>query len=142
MDESEKERAKYEGMLGSIDVLKKRPDKCKIDSCAFISKALEEVAQDPAGKIAAIDASIKQYSKDISDTEIAIAKLAEIKSIHDEIVNISLDAESNKNILSKFKESYIFLDLNEFLERIENHNSFNEILDCDKYVSLADSIDG
>ena len=142
MDESEKERAKYEGMLGSIDVLKKRPDKCKIDSCAFISKALEEVAQDPAGKIAAIDASIKQYSKDISDTEIAITKLAEIKSIHDEIVNISLDAESNKNILSKFKESYIFLDLNEFLERIENHNSFNEILDCDKYVSLADSIDG
>lgn len=136
------DKIKYTAMLESLEILKKRPNECNIDSCAFISKALEESAQDPVSKIKDIDDQLSICADLISGTEVEIRVLETIESICISINSILSDAQDNGSILSKFKESYIFLDKEEFLTRLENHNSFNEILDCDKYIALADSIDG
>lgn len=136
------DKIKYTAMLESLEILKKRPNECNIDSCAFISKALEESAQDPVSKIKDIDDQLSICADLISGTEVEIRVLETIESICVSINSILSDAQDNGSILSKFKESYIFLDKEEFLTRLENHNSFNEILDCDKYIALADSIDG
>ena len=136
------DKIKYTAMLESLEILKKRPNECNIDSCAFISKALEESAQDPISKIKDIDNQLSICADLISGTEVEIRVLETIESICISINSILSDAQDNGSILSKFKESYIFLDKEEFLTRLENHNSFNEILDCDKYIALADSIDG
>ena len=136
------DKIKYTAMLESLEILKKRPNECNIDSCAFISKALEESAQDPVSKIKDIDDQLSICADLISGTEVEIRVLETIESICISINSILSDAQDNRSILSKFKESYIFLDKEEFLTRLENHNSFNEILDCDKYIALADSIDG
>ena len=136
------DKIKYTAMLESLEILKKRPNECNIDSCAFISKALEESSQDPVSKIKDIDDQLSICADLISGTEVEIRVLETIKSICISINSILSDAQDNGSILSKFKESYIFLGKEEFLTRLENHNSFNEILDCDKYIALADSIDG
>ena len=136
------DKIKYTAMLESLEILKKRPNECNIDSCAFISKALEESAQDPISKIKDIDNQLSICADLISGAEVEIRVLETIESICISINSILSDAQDNGSILSKFKESYIFLDKEEFLTRLENHNSFNEILDCDKYIALADSIDG
>ena len=136
------DKIKYTAMLESLEILKKRPNECNIDSCAFISKALEESSQDPVSKIKDIDDQLSICADLISGAEVEIRVLETIESICVSINSILSDAQDNGSILSKFKESYIFLDKEEFLTRLENHNSFNEILDCDKYIALADSIDG
>ena len=136
------DKIKYTAMLESLEILKKRPNECNVDSCAFISKALEESAQDPISKIKDIDNQLSICADLISGAEVEIRVLETIESICISINSILSDAQDNGSILSKFKESYIFLDKEEFLTRLENHNSFNEILDCDKYIALADSIDG
>lgn len=136
------DKIKYTAMLESLEILKKRPNECNIDSCAFISKALEESAQDPISKIKDIDDQLSICADLISGAEAEIRVLETIESICISINSILSDAQDNGSILSKFKESYIFLGKEEFLTRLENHNSFNEILDCDKYIALADSIDG
>ena len=142
IDALHEKKIKYTAMLESLEILKKRPAECNIDSCAFISKALEESAQNPLEKIAEIDEKLNALVNAKADMEVNIVMLEMVKKSRDSINSIASDAQANASILSKFHESYIFLDANEFLKRLENHNSFNEIEDCDKYIALADSIDG
>ena len=133
---------KYEGMMESLGILDKRPDNCSIDSCPFISKALLDASQNPKENIERLTNEIAIKERAIDATKSEIELLKEMSIIYTAINGILKDAQDNASILSKFHESYIFLDKNEFLTRLKNHNAFNEVEDCDKYIQLADSIDG
>ena len=138
----EKDLHKYEGMMESLSILEKRPDNCSIDECPFISKALLDASQNPKENI---DRLQKEITKQISIIDASSGNLDTLyvmKNTYEHINDILKDAQSNATILSKFYESHIFLNKEEYLDRLMNHNSFNEVEDCDKYIQLADSIDG
>ena len=133
---------RYEGMMESLSILDKRPNDCSIDSCPFISKALSDASQNPKENIERLAGEIEVQERAIDGIKSEIELLKETSIMYTAINGILKDAENSASILSKFHESYIFLDKNEFLNRLKNHNSFNEVEDCDKYIQLADSIDG
>ena len=136
------ELQRYTAMLESLDILNKRPDDCSIDICPFISKALSDASQNPKENIARLEKEIVEQEAAIASASSNLDSLYVMRSTYYAINVILNDAQNNASILSKFHESYIFLDKTEFLKRLRNHNSFNEVEDCDKYIQLADSIDG
>lgn len=132
----------YRGQLENTLVLSKRPKNCKIDSCEFINKALKSLKEKPQENIDRIESEIEQETKMLKESE---EKLNHLKLLVDKfnvIVDIVANIASNTRILNKFPVSYIFTDKDEFLKRFRNRNSFNEVEDCDKYIMLADSIEG
>jgi hypothetical protein len=133
---------KYTGMLESIKILDKRPKDCKIDTCPFIFKALEDATADPGTMIQYYIERVAETKASINESKAKLDVLVETTKVMEMIDSIVSDANSNKAILSKFHESYTFCDRTEFITRISNHNSFNEVEDCDKYIQLADSIAG
>lgn len=141
-NELKEQHNKYEGMMESLSILEKRPDDCSIDTCPFISRALSDASQNPKDNIDRLDKEIVELELAIDASINNLESLIDIENIYMSIDAILHDAQNNSSILVKFHESYIFLDKNEFLNRLKNHNSFNEVEDCDKYIQLSDSIDG
>ena len=133
---------RYEGMMESLSILEKRPDDCSIDGCPFISKALLDASQNPKENIKRLQKEIIEQRSAVDSASDNLDGLYVMKNTYEHINDILVDAQKNASILSKFYESHIFLNKEEYLDRLSNHNSFNEVEDCDKYIQLADSIDG
>lgn len=132
----------YRGQLENTLVLEKRPNGCKIDNCEFISKALKSLAEKPQEHIDELEALIEQKNKQLVETAASLNHLMAIYDSHNAIIEMTTNIASNVAILNKLPISRIFTDRVEFFERLRNRNSFNEVEDCDKYIILADSIDG
>ena len=132
----------YRGILDSTKVLKSRPKECGIDSCAFISEALKNLSMDPEGNLTVLSNSLEKRESELSKLSAQLTTLNTSKALYDKLIWVMNDAKSNKYILEKLEVSKIFIDEKEYITRVINGNAFNEVEDCDKYIILADSIDG
>jgi DNA repair exonuclease SbcCD ATPase subunit len=142
IDNLNSEITKYTMMLESIKILDQRPAECSIDTCPFIAKALEDSKEEPEKWIKTCYADITSATASIHDKKQKLEELKEVAQVVDSIEFIIKDALDNYDILSKFKESHMFCYREDLVTRLSNHNSFNEVEDCDKYIQLADSING
>lgn len=128
------------GQLKMMDVLNDRPNKCKIDSCPFITNAIEIRNTNPEQKIHELEKQSKElediFIKTKEELQYKKALLQSVKELEDIISLIRAD-----NLLDKLPISYILRDQEEFLRRIENSNNFNEIEDCAQYIESAEEIE-
>lgn len=132
----------YKGILDSTKVLQSRPKECNIDSCAFISEALKNLSMDPEGNIAALSETLENSESKLSNLSAQLSTLNTAKALYDKLLWVINDAKSNQCILGKLPTSKVFTDEKEYINRVINGNAFNEVEDSDRYIILADSING
>lgn len=132
----------YKQLLPSVEILKNRPSECSIDTCPFIAKALQDAARMPEKHIEEIGSKLDRTEKHIEELDANVKTLEFVGVILYQINGVLDDAQASKPLIQKFAQSNIFLNREEYLRRLENHNQFNEVADCASYIQMANSIDG
>lgn len=135
------EMSYYNGLLESVKILGKRPSDCNIDSCPFISKALSDLEQDPENNLSMLSEKLNEANIQLKNMNEQYNRYELMYPLYQNLLVIINDAKANENILSKLPASIIFTDKDEYLKRVLNGNTFNEVEDCDKYIMMADRID-
>lgn len=127
----------YNGLLSKGSILSQRPDKCSIDTCPFISDALEAMNENPRDNLdklsVLLDKDCKRLDKLKKDRDELNTILSTVQSL-----NIILRMiNSNKPILNKLPNGNIFTDTTVFLNQLKSGSPFNQINDLYKYIDQA-----
>lgn len=123
-----KDRLQYLSVLiEKMSILNNRPKNCNINSCSFIKTALEIKEMNP-------DAEFNKLSNELHELEqhkiILEKNLEEKQDIQQVIRNIDIvnrTIENNILILAKLPNGNMFIDKNEFYNRLIINDSFSDI---------------
>ena len=122
-----------------MEALEKRPSNCKIDSCSFISAAIEAKKE-----LESIGDLQKVHLEVIGELE----AIAEVLFFYDEVLscNASLTSvyryiDSFGIILKKLPNGFIFSDRKEFVNRLLSHDTFEDIYSIIQYLDIANMIE-
>lgn len=127
--------------LSVMEVLSKRPKGCKIDTCPLIENAINIQKTNPQEAIDFFENLKTELTDSKAKMEKTLYNVQEILSAVDELRNIMNTISYSVSAIRKVDISYILLDLDEFLSRIENNNQFNEIEDSNDYIERAEEIE-
>lgn len=137
--EKSKEYASLSASKSIIDTLSLRDSKCKINSCGFVSEALELKKQYPN-----IDKTLIDINDELSNIRNEIKSLEEENKEIDECLlairdlNIILrNIHNNKSIIGKLPIADIFLNERIFLEKVASNDTFNEITQIYQHINYA-----
>lgn len=133
---------KYAELTASSNIIKTlsiRPDKCKIDSCGFVSEALSLQKKYPNIDQLITDTSsqLSSIREEIKNLEIENKELDECLLAIKDIQIIMRNIQNNNRIISKLPNSDIFLDASIFLSKLANGDSFDEINQIYQYINYA-----
>lgn len=127
---------------GIADVLSNRPKECKIDSCPFISSAVNlfskygdiNLAIERLENVLAADREqIAGLEELIENKKIRLSTISQVQSVTN---MISL----NLRLLKKFRITTRILDVNTFLSCLSSGYNFNELRTLSQYNDLANEI--
>lgn len=127
--------AEYGSLAKTMEILSKRPSKCKIDDCEFIRAALEAKKKNPEEVLAMAEVNLEACKKSLADLEIGKSKLSKMVEIRHSIDIILRMINNNRAILDKLPNGYIYTE--DFLERLKSGSTFTEITDLYKYIDQA-----
>lgn len=126
---------KQNAYIDAVNLLKKRPENCNIDTCEFIKHALENTKNYENIDINKLKTELDTKTSDYN-------YLLNISNIIVDIQRLYNNINYNKRLLSKVSVSSILLNSNLLLDKIANGYPFNEFQDIDNYFIYADIIDG
>lgn len=123
-----------------------RPDKCKIDTCAFIKDAVE-ISNKYGGlkKLQILEDAEEKKVEELqyrlhTEIEESIKNLETRLNISTRIRRIIDSINLNNEILKKFPVSRRLIDLNLFLTDLKNQSIFAELRDMSSYQEMSNSI--
>lgn len=132
---------KYESEVKRLEVLNNRPDKCRIDTCYFISEAVELSKTNPKQKLEEASAelefilnSLKDLNKQLEEIDLEITCSFNLKSI-------MRDIENNKILLLKLPHGEDFVNIRYLVNSIINGESFQVMTDIYQTISNANIFD-
>lgn len=132
------EDIKYnEGLLDRLNILDKRPSTCKEDNCSFIRDALEIQRKNPSNEIDRLSQILIDTGNNTNNKRDTLESLQRIMTVMNNLTIIIRYINSNKSILDKLPNGYIFSNIDVFLDKLLSGSTFNEINDLYKYVDSA-----
>ncbi len=127
----------YSGLLGTMDVLDKRPSECKIDSCAFLTGALAAAQEEPNKNITLCRERIDQLQEEVIGSQELYEGFKLALQVYNDL-NIALrNVKINAGILNKIPIGKKLLEGNTIVERFRSGDQFNDIYELYKYIEYA-----
>lgn len=132
----------YETLCDRASYLSLRPSNCTIESCGFISDALEASKLNPEEKVQILSNNIKENSEKLelilNPTKI---KMMNILEVINNIRVIFRYIDNYHIILDKLPNGTIFTDKKSLLTRILNHDTFEDINDLYRFIEFSNIFD-
>lgn len=126
-------------LIKTMEALEKRPSNCKIDSCSFISAALEAKKElEGAGELQKELIVISDKIKELSDS---LSFYNELLSCNSHLTSIYRYIDSFGIILKKLPNGFIFSDREIFIKRLLSHDNFEDIYALIPYLDIANMIE-
>ncbi len=132
---------KYEDLYNKSSALILRPKECCIDSCRFIEEALDAHKMKPLENMEKLS---KLINDDNDILESLINNERHMMNVLEVINNIKIIFRYIDNyhiILNKLPNGNIFTDKKRLLERIKNHDTFEDINDLYKFIEYSNIFD-
>ena len=124
--------------IEDTEVLRDRPSKCKIDTCPFIVKALKYDKKNLLKQRDSLQKEINDISIKINDTKTKISVVKSSYQAIQDLENVMSQINNSKIVLDKLPICSIFTDNEELLNRIGRNDTFDEIININKYSELID----
>ncbi|MBR6289164.1 MAG: hypothetical protein IKR19_07515 [Acholeplasmatales bacterium] len=134
-----KEIADIQGQMKVLAILENRPSKCKIDSCPFISDAIQlkknitgdiaELLQQKEAKLITVSSNLSDINEKIQIYNSLFPKYMKLDGIRRVILE-------NESLISKYNSTF----LSNFEERLSLVNPFNDIRDHQNIIDLINSL--
>lgn len=127
----------------TLEILNLRPGECKIDSCSFISNAVELYNRYPKleEKISELEDKNNTLEKLLNSLNETLGKEKEISDCMNYLNRIVRTINLHKSILQKLPYSNLFTNYNLILKKIYNHETFSEIDELYKYIDYCNILD-
>lgn len=136
-NDNQTESMYWYGVSNSIKILNDRPKECKIDSCPFVSKAIEDSKYEPDTKLKDLEKEGVSLQEEISSLEKRIEDLTEIFDIYNQLLLAKRYIENNNGILSKLPNSETYSNVSIFFRKLLDGHSFNDIDNLYCYIDRA-----
>ncbi len=132
---------KYEAEVKRLDVLKNRPNKCKIDSCYFISEAVEIAKTKPEEKLEESNKELSEVYDRLANLDAEYSELDMAMECASNLRLIMRDIENNKILLLKLPHGEDFVNIQYLVDSILNGESFQVMDDIYQTISNANIFD-
>lgn len=128
----ERQIIKAEGQKDTYSILNQRPSDCSIDSCPFITKALE-IGEDPNIKIARLDKQRVELTKAYLDKQEALNVMLSCNEVIHLLMDLCSFVDSKKSILKCIPMlNDVLMDTKMLVREIVNKNSAMAVLPVDR----------
>lgn len=126
-------------LIKTMETLEKRPSNCKIDSCAFISAALE--AKKELDSIGELQKELISLNDAINELTDSLAFCNSVMNCNSHLTSIYRYIDSFGIILKKLPNGFIFSDREVFIKRLLSHDNFEDIYALIPYLDIANLIE-
>ena len=127
----------YTGLVNNMAILEKRPAKCKIDTCSFLTNAMEAMKEEPDKNLMICNEKIDKLKDEVIGSKEVHEELKLALRVYNDL-NIALrNIKLNSNVLNKIPIGKKLLQGNTILERFRSGDQFNDIYDLYQYIEYA-----
>lgn len=127
----------YTGLVNNMAILEKRPAKCKIDTCSFLTNAMEAMKEEPDKNLMICNEKIDKLKDEIIGSKEVHEGLKLALRVYNDL-NIALrNIKLNSSVLNKIPIGKKLLQGNTILERFCSGDQFNDIYDLYQYIEYA-----
>lgn len=134
VEEKKLEIADIQGQMKVLSVLENRPNKCKIDSCPFISDAIslkKTIKEDPIDTLSKLQEELLTLSGNLSEIQEKIIIYDTLVPKYMKLGAIRALISENITLINKYNPG--FIDSIEI--RLSESNPFNDIRDCQNIIT-------
>ena len=127
----------YTGLVNNMAILEKRPTECKIDTCSFLTNAMEAMQEEPDKNLMICTEKIDKLKDEVIGSKEVHEGLKLALRVYNDL-NIALrNIKLNSNVLNKIPIGKKLLQGNTILERFRSGDQFNDIYDLYQYIEYA-----
>lgn len=129
----------YESKRSIASELINRPSDCKIDSCIYIKSALDANKQYPESGLVSLNKRLDDLNNEINTLDNDINKNENYINILSMVMSIERELKSKMKFIKKLpvRNDFEF----SFINRVCNHDQFNDIYELRKYTDYANILD-
>ena len=131
--------SKFEAMREVAKGLNNRPKNCKIDSCPYISAAVNADKEYPESEYNKLCKEINSISARLEEISNILSKADIYNNIQKDLKIIDIELRDKIKFMKKFNIREDFVE--SFYDRVLNHDPFNDIAELYKYNDYANILD-
>lgn len=127
----------YTGLINNMVILKKRPAECKIDTCSFLTNAMEAMKEEPDKNLMICTEKIDKLKDEVTGSKEVHEGLKLALRVYNDLNNVLRNIKLNAGVLNKIPIGKKLLQGNTILERFRSGDQFNDIYDLYQYIEYA-----
>lgn len=127
----------YTGLINNMVILKKRPAECKIDTCSFLTNAMEAMKEEPDKNLMICTEKIDKLKDEVTGSQEVHEGLKLALRVYNDLNNVLRNIKLNAGVLNKIPIGKKLLQGNTILERFRSGDQFNDIYDLYQYIEYA-----
>lgn len=127
----------YTGLINNMVILKKRPAECKIDTCSFLTNAMEAMKEEPDKNLMICTEKIDRLKDEVAGSQEVHEGLKLALRVYNDLNNVLRNIKLNAGVLNKIPIGKKLLQGNTILERFRSGDQFNDIYDLYQYIEYA-----
>ena len=127
----------YTGLINNMVILKKRPAECKIDTCSFLTNAMEAMKEEPDKNLMICTEKIDKLKDEVAGSQEVHEGLKLALRVYNDLNNVLRNIKLNAGVLNKIPIGKKLLQGNTILERFRSGDQFNDIYDLYQYIEYA-----
>lgn len=127
----------YTGLINNMVILKKRPAECKIDTCSFLTNAMEAMKEEPDKNLMICTEKIDKLKDEVAGSKEVHEGLKLALRVYNDLNNVLRNIKLNAGVLNKIPIGKKLLQGNTILERFRSGDQFNDIYDLYQYIEYA-----
>ena len=127
----------YTGLINNMVILKKRPAECNIDTCSFLTNAMEAMKEEPDKNLMICTEKIDKLKDEVTGSKEVHEGLKLALRVYNDLNNVLRNIKLNAGVLNKIPIGKKLLQGNTILERFRSGDQFNDIYDLYQYIEYA-----
>ena len=127
----------YTALINNMTILKKRPAECKIDTCSFLTNAMEAMKEEPDKNLMICTEKIDKLKDEVAGSQEVHEGLKLALRVYNDLNNVLRNIKLNAGVLNKIPIGKKLLQGNTILERFRSGDQFNDIYDLYQYIEYA-----
>ena len=127
----------YTGLINNMVILKKRPAECNIDTCSFLTNAMEAMKEEPDKNLMICTEKIDKLKDEVAGSQEVHEGLKLALRVYNDLNNVLRNIKLNAGVLNKIPIGKKLLQGNTILERFRSGDQFNDIYDLYQYIEYA-----
>jgi hypothetical protein len=131
----------YNIQISKLSILEKRPSSCTINTCSFIKDAIEAEAEQPREKRQQCIEQLDKLKEKRVELQSIVRRLQLEVKVYNDLNIVIRSISTNSAILNKLPNGSIFSNSEEFLRRVSNGDTFNDIYELYQYIEYANIFD-